>query len=664
MLGVCLAEAEFDSASSNTRPLRIVDKEGLYKNDPRVVYVDGEKTNFEISNVLTAWETKDLASLNRTTQGWGPKIRDVLTRAVKWVLNRIRGRGMPTAPLAAPERGLKTRYPTLELAAGNLVHQLFRRAADAHLFKDRRMSAFSGGSLKPPRMAGRRGPWYSADLSYATDLHPHWLTIQFYDELITCHPELEEWREYLETLCGPRWLLSHELDRDLFAFTAWHPDYNLGDRSMLGYQLTQTILTEAGALRLAPTERTRGLAYITAYAEWIDKFYEFAGVLTTGGAMMGSASSWPLLPLVSVYSAEEAGRKDDGLHCGDDALYPEADDQFVDTWERTVQTLGGVLSRGDPSRNKPEKIYKHPRKGIFTEVMYLDGRPLTSVPISVWSAPAGGSKGQVNWFTQASSVRQIYRDNAFPLKKGLWNYSPLYWEVQAAWSLGLPVREPPALGGIHHPGFPHRCLGYNQQWLTYLNSLTLEQLTCGTGLNPLPSPNRDEVTRFAKSQVGVWSEQYKEYWAYASYLTAEGIPESEWGLDPPPLSRIPVYGRRLLPLIKDAVQLLAHPVRSWDLYSRPIPELNSTPSIEVTAKKFVRKVRRVHVEKRGSFLNTQEELGRKSALWVRPRINDTAQTWYGLAPSVVSLDSPEVQMGHTQDGTLQRMATEVGIDAV
>jgi hypothetical protein len=488
--------------------------------------------------------------------------------------------GVPTLPLQAPEKGRKTRYPTLELAAANLVHQVFRRAADAHLVNDRRLSSDMGGHLHPPDMRKWSRPgtfWYSVDLTYATDLHPFWLTQGFYHELVDLHPELEEFREFIPVVMGPRVLL-----KDTPPPAPPIPG-RLDLTSLMEARLPKG--KEQQLKLLCHEDRATALQYRDEYSTWFEGLFDLDCDITTTGAMMGSASSFPVMPMITGYAARRAGIK---LYraVGDDGLLARVTQHSKGVFETAVQDCGGVLSQGDPTKGKPRKIFEHPNKGLFKEIPFVDGSQIPGVPISIWSGPPGGSKGSENWLTQGSSARQSMEFHRVPFGQGLWAYSPFRREVEAAYALGLPVREPVGWGGCLYGGFPHRALGNQPEWISCLNSFTLEELICGTGLSPLPTPDLSLVRKESRKWVG---EVLKRRAPNLPKDTGGFIPQ--WWYDVNVSREVLNEEGRPRLLLADAAARVAAPLQHLSLYSQDPVEFDRVPSIRYITRRFVRRMK-------------------------------------------------------------------------
>jgi len=291
-----------------------------------------------------------------------------INRAVEWTLDRMDK--IPFVALSAPEAGLKTRYPTISPCAVLHVSQVLRRAADAHLLMDKRNRESLGG--RPEIHLGHlAGPWYSQDLTAATDLHPFWLQRTFYEELLTKHDGLKHLSKHLCKLFGPRKLISPEDYRnfqsqpralppdnpykDLLSMSWDKAIPNLSQVPYYTYELsTGKLDSTVGGIPSAnvsgppkrelpaydpqaayqrylsrkrtPKQRRQGgletaERLIAAWETWWDEFNSLPGVTTKTGNPMGEAASFPLLNLGTNFCAERAGLPKHG-NTGDDSRIP------------------------------------------------------------------------------------------------------------------------------------------------------------------------------------------------------------------------------------------------------------------------------------------------------------------------------------------------------
>jgi len=614
---------------------------------------------------------ENLAILNKVSV-LGKVYQKALARAVDWTFDRLKD-GIPFVAVGAPEAGLKTRYPTMAPIAVLLVSQLLRRAADLHLKQDSRARESLGGA--PEIKLGRvPGPWYSQDLTSATDLHPFWLQRTFYEELVDLHPTLQKYRKWLPVLFGPRHLISPNDYRDR-EFTPpdnpyldvlsqdWEKAYpDVADtftkkfkRSVFGRGGVQnTFYWQNGPV---PEEDTWLL--VQAWSDFWGEVHELPFKETTTGNPMGEAASFPLLPLVTIFSAERSGLPKVGT-TGDDARIPlgqkskpkvvdeqkalqssrmiELLDQLPPNWrdwsprdrlsvhELSLAECGAVLSLGNEAEGKPNKIFLHPVYHLYKEIPMRGDRRVPFIPTKLLSAPPGGSKGNVNWFNQPTAVRQHCVELQYHIPIRLWRKLPYWNETVAAFSKGLPVREPVTLGGINHPAFPHSA-GVNprrtQGWLSKLSQITLVDWATGTGLSPLPSTVASIARKAAKSWLTNEVRQERE--RRLLHNTTEGASMTLMPYDS--------MGRGTLPTLKESAQQATQASSAYLLYTKQPTEFQHPPSVVVAAAKFNRQLRQGF-----TLLKRKSKAGTPMDLSFSGTMGDIARKQY------VYLNDPDIRI--------------------
>jgi hypothetical protein len=577
-----------------------------------------------------------------------------LSRAVEWTFERFDK--IPFVALGAPEAGLKTRYPTISPCAVLHVSQVLRRAADSHLLMDPRTRESLGGK-EEIRLDHLPGPWYSQDLTAATDLHPFWLTRPFYEEVVTRHPPLQPFAKHLPKLFGPRKLISPEAyqrfkaDEEISLPVNPYLDLLTLDWAKVEEHVTQDLsyyyntvdVDEVAPVwddeerEVVPFFDTDTPAVDTArehvleWTEWWNRTNELDGITTSTGDPMGEAASFPLLPLVTTFAAERAGLPKHG-NTGDDSRIPlgqkgkpsvlresredrsskmndllstlptnwrnwKAMDRLT-VHELSLSELGAVLSRGDPKEGKPNKIFLHKTYSLYKEIPLRGDKRLPFIPIKLLSGPPGGSKGSISWFNQPTAVRQHCVDFQVNIPHRLWRKLPYWNETLAAFSYGIPVREAVTLGGVNHPVFPHTA-GTNprntQRWLSALSSLTLVDWATGTGLSPLPSATAQAVRTSSKEWL---REIVREEKIFLDAGLTQERKLSRLGFDP--------QLRGPLPTLKESAEEATRFASSYLLYSVGPSEFLHTPSIMTVAHKFQRHTRRgklyLHARKRDGVL--------------------------------------------------------------
>jgi hypothetical protein len=567
---------------------------------------------------------------------------EALLAAVEWVMEQVDT--VPTLGLVAAERGMKTRYPTLELAAANALHQMFRRVADSHLRKDPRCSHGIGGDIPCPDFMSWGGPFYSVDASYATDLHPHKAIEAFYLVLIRMHPHLARWERFLWKLVGPRRLLAvdrkevpdcpsvHFLEEDVQAFTA-PPDREEGVMSNTFREVKkgrrigpskrpQTLLT-------AVTRRGGGASKMAKYKEdfqkWLQAVMELPYDLTLRGGMMGSASSFPIMPMMTAFatwkeffmarnavfetaqaSMRAAALKRRFVATGDDAVIPRCGAKRKERIDTAYSYMGVVISRGDPSKDKPRKDFLHDCRAIYKEEVFdLHSRNKDKkIPVlftSLVVSPPGGSKPTLNWQTIGPGVTEALNTVGMSIKTNHWLRTPHRRLAAAAWKLGLPVSCPVGLGGVMYYGTsPYSCR-WHWLWMDKLNSLKLGELVMGTGLSPIASSKATPIRTALRSWVDtIISDGTK--------LSAEQVENKEHSWRSP--------------LVEDLVTDTGNLFSNWSLFFPVASTDVDRPRVVYSVSRFIGKLKNTkryrgrRTSVKASYYNTLASLEKKACRYV------------------------------------------------
>jgi hypothetical protein len=458
---------------------------------------------------------------------------------------------LPVAPVIAPEKGMKTRIPTSSLTAANILQQALRSAADCFLRADPRVSKSLGGKL-PNKLPA--GPYLSQDMTVATDMHEFWMTQTAYEELINFVPELDDLREFLPKLLGPKYVITSKLNleapdrsiivdaeplwlqqqpkfpRNVFFKSGFTPEtikcsqVNKGDlfnellkriqlsspRDWADPKAREKILAPRPK---APPRRAGGFSSEQRAnlhtAEISREEFDLLGPILESLIEFGREYSDWLESLLSLegYTTRKGEMMGDPTSW---ALLPLVTLYATDSLGyHSVKTCGddAVIARfhGDVNDYYSEveklgavisrkKTFFHTTKSLFTEeVSKWNGhecKKLRRVHIPLWVGPPGGSKGQVNWYNLPTSVSSLHA--GWTLSK----YSRFHSEYRAAYRLGIPLGAPVFMGGINHPKYgytPCRDVG---RWLDTLSSLTVKHLLLSGGLTLMPSPREDDEVEF------------------------------------------------------------------------------------------------------------------------------------------------------------------------
>jgi len=396
---------------------------------------------------------------------------------------------MIVQPIFAEEKGLKVRVPTKTLTCFSLMLQPLRKAADAHLLKFKPASASLGGDLDVD-LSEKPGPYYSLDLSVATDQHPFWLTRIFYEEVINLHPELDEYREFLPKLFGPHYVINWDQKiPDPPSLHLFGEKFDLED--FMGVWLHTDGLPMSKKLKGfdCPFWYAARAVYewSEAYIMWAYSLYRLPGFISKQGAMMGNATSWAVLPVVTAFGCHKA-KISTFKTCGDDAELAETTPERKEVFNQTISSLGALISE--------RKSFYHKRRSLFTEIPSEDGKKQPYELLSYWVAPSGGSKGEVNWFNLPDAYQGFVQaqtgktDRRLLRNRGLWKYSKFHNYYELARCRGLPLGALTSMGGINHPCYPKAPGLMHDRWSAYLSTRRIVDFHRYGGLSLIPKRGR------------------------------------------------------------------------------------------------------------------------------------------------------------------------------
>lgn len=554
---------------------------------------------------------------------------------------------VPVLPIYAEEKGLKVRYPTCTPVAANLVYQILRRALEQHMVLDPRCSRGLGGLLEAK--LGSLGPWYSQDMSFATDLHQFWLTRGPYEVLVELWPdELSKYSRWFDKIFGPKKLVTERLPMPdpPFDLTApgWCERPNKAPTTLVdgGIRLplvragTSVETRKEGTGRRRKKRKEHGFLerqqhadfdgfhskirdFIRVFRDWVSRVNALEGTMTRRGGMMGDATSFPPMSLMSMFSADAAGFDPEmGSYTGDDTLLGEAYDGRRRKYEALMDRMGGVISQ--------PKTFVNQRLGLFTEIPYQDGRPMKYTLLSMFNAPPGGSKGEINAFSQPGTIRDHCARQGRSPRNNIWTKVPHRQAHRALFTLGVPIGAPGEFGGLDHPGFPRSAGRRHNMWLQHLSQIKLDRLITGTGLNPIQSTatstlrnagreavrrvlhlNKEEILR--KTILAHMDKHF--LLADDEYLPSERFSFEEVLTDDP-------SSRGVIP-IDEFLDRAIGPIQSWEFYFRDnLRAKPKVPSILGSARRFHQAISQTKhfVPKRLGTSATLRDLARKKDQYV------------------------------------------------
>lgn len=384
----------------------------------------------------------------------------------------------PMCILAIRERGFKVRLPTMTIAPIVILSKALRQVAELYLRSDPRIKPSLDGTVVEELGFSGKGGYRSQDLTVATDHHHVEMTRAFY-KLI--NPGVDWWDDAVLVVCN-YYTLFTQADLETYRNmrtqirTGWY-DFNLNFfmkdkffKHMYEKYYSNKDLYE----------------FEEKIPESWDSLRSTFGRVSTRGQPMGVASSWPLLPLVSIFSFEKAsnaqrieisrtvnksiqgfdnltltktfmGKRQkltlkrsvplnyrDILVTGDDAV---AKMTKLESIKHNVylNSLGSVVS--------PTKDYYSPSYAIYTEIMYQHGTMLPIYPMGFILAPT--STRQCTWYSQPLAIRWV--EAKYKIKINL-KFSPYYYLWKNLLDQGIPIWSDPVFGGLglsfpKHEGF-------------------------------------------------------------------------------------------------------------------------------------------------------------------------------------------------------------------
>jgi len=373
------------------------------------------------------------------------KVCDVLTCQERGMHPRV-------CPIVILEKGNKSRIPTMTSAPEVILASVFRSAIQHWMVNDPRIGTTLRGQFPPlPHSEDSDWVWRSQDLTTATDDHDFFSTPYLYRELEKYIQVPKWWGPVIDMITGPHELItSHDTLRIRSYF---EKDPLRNDWDILRYP---------------------------------------KGRITRRCQFMGTPTSWPLLPLVTLYSYESTykgplvtirrkvaplGNKKPGMPnkivprswydatsgtvltetlsrklpitwrsidtTGDDCIAHMSRDHS-DRHTQALESIGGRVSK--------TKDFVDSRYSIYTEVYLRDGVPIGVVPFGP-SLDIHGVR-QSNYMNVGTSISEICRKHGAGqrVQKKLAFHSTFYPLVKALWKLGAPVGYPPQMGGLSFPG--------------------------------------------------------------------------------------------------------------------------------------------------------------------------------------------------------------------
>lgn len=209
--------------------------------------------------------------------------------------------------------------------------------------------------------------------------------------------------------------------------------------------------------------------------------------ITEKGAMMGEPTSWPGLPLMTLWCYEETVERNQWGNIqttGDDAR----------TWLLPLESewFTKLLERRGSKVSKTKDFFSD--YGLYTELPFNDSSVIPVIPIANIVGPFGASKGTCNWASAPSSAVLAAARTHAQVPKWLWQMSRFWPQWIAASKAGVPIGFPWAFGGIEFPGRIKSTRVFGRvrgaQYGTFWASKSPWELISGTSMCVLKNPNK------------------------------------------------------------------------------------------------------------------------------------------------------------------------------
>jgi len=229
------------------------------------------------------------------------------------------------------------------------------------------------------------------------------------------------------------WIDEMELDPSLSAFATSYTK-RFGDIPLNKIQLENHDLNV----------EERG-EFINRMTTWLNRVSTQNGVLFKRGAMMGDPTSWPGLPILTLFCWEHVVEYEYWLYIattGDDAYFQATVEQNI-LFCQLMAELGTKFSES--------KYFSHRHLALYCEKVLRDGKMEPYQSLAPLVGPQGGSKGESNWSTAPSAALALAKQRKIPYLPSQWRASRFYPEWMAAKRLGIPIWLPPRWGGLNVP---------------------------------------------------------------------------------------------------------------------------------------------------------------------------------------------------------------------
>lgn len=371
----------------------------------------------------------------------------------------------PMCIIALRERGFKVRLPTMTLSPIVILGKILRSVADGYLRSDPRIrNSLEGNFLHELNFKSSKF-WRSQDLTVATDYHHVEMTRSFY-KLI--NPGVTWWEDAVSVVCN---------------YYTIFPEGSLADYRMLKTKLQPWAIEDLpifhakgyfqDLIRKSPLKPSQEAV---CELHW-NNTHSRLGRVTCQGQPMGVPTSWPLLPLVSIFCFEKSSPKK--LITIDRKVYPTLDSfdrvnlsLVFDNKQRAIilkrnvpsnwleiQTTGddAIMNIGKKQSElhtlkleslgsivSPTKDFLSKRYAIYTEIFYEDGKCMKIWPVGPLLAPE--STRQCTWYSQPKALNVIEMNFKVRIP---FRYSKFYFHWLFLADLGCPIWAPEILDGLN-----------------------------------------------------------------------------------------------------------------------------------------------------------------------------------------------------------------------
>jgi len=382
----------------------------------------------------------------------------------------------PLCCIAVKFRGYKTRIPTMTISPVVILSKVLRQVADGYLRSDPRIVHSLEGITEESLFSDSYGLWRSQDLTIATDMHAIEMTRSFYRCI---NPGVQWWDDAVNVVCNKYTIFT---ERDLFEYRDKIQSFSIGHYSKpLEFFLKDKFFVNLYGDLL----KDKDFVYskeLTVEANW-SNIHSRIGQVTKRGQPMGISSSWPILPLVSLFSFETSSHSKkivitrkiittvdtfDNIHLtsaykkvlpkttlsrivpvnynlirttGDDAIMRISLSQSL-RHTKQIESLGSVVSK--------DKDFLSHNYAIYTEIFYYQGMKLPIYPLGPICGAFQDNK-KLTWYNQPATIHNIEKKFHCYCK---WKLSPYYKIWKAVGKMGGNVGADPLLDGLGLPRGP------------------------------------------------------------------------------------------------------------------------------------------------------------------------------------------------------------------